>query len=247
MTETPKALPRTWHRDLVFARSLIGATPLGVLWVSERKNGDARARCHRLLALSAYRLFVSNGKAGLVSGFSENAHLFDLRSISYRAGDAIELHFGKLRLVVDDTVGTQFLTTLWSTLGRISHGVPRDRLPRLDGGAAALVDAFERVRGPDGTGADDGLCAAYGAACDFFGAKPRDSVAAYVRRAVKAAKTRRSLRLFDVGAALREPGTFRADDLPALARALRASSAFDGVVRARVRSGGDFVERGGRS
>ena len=31
-TRVDNALPRTWHRDLVFARTLLGSTPIGVLW-----------------------------------------------------------------------------------------------------------------------------------------------------------------------------------------------------------------------
>ena len=74
--------------------------------------------------MSAYRLFVSNGKAGLVSGLNENAHLFDLLRIGYVPGDCITLVFKKLTLVIDDTVGTQLVTKLWETLLGISYEVP---------------------------------------------------------------------------------------------------------------------------
>ena len=77
-TRVDNALPRTWHRDLVFARTLLGSTPIGVLWLHRLQNGQRSQACYRLAVLSEYRRFVSNGKAGMVSGFTEHAHLFDL-------------------------------------------------------------------------------------------------------------------------------------------------------------------------
>ena len=139
-TRVDNALPRTWHRDLVFARTLLGSTPIGVLWLNRLQNGQRSQACYRLAVLSEYRLFVSNGKAGMVSGFTEHAHLFDLVKVEYKPGDRTVFCFRKLRVEVDDTVGTQLLSTLWRTLGAISAEVPPARLPQLDAGARRVVD-----------------------------------------------------------------------------------------------------------
>lgn len=67
------ALPRTWERDLVYARELLGRSePRGVLWVCELRGGDRDRACYRLLVISDFRLHVTNAKQGLVSGFAEN-------------------------------------------------------------------------------------------------------------------------------------------------------------------------------
>lgn len=67
------ALPRTWGRDLVYARELLGRSePRGVLWVCELRGGDRERACYRLIVISDFRLYVTNAKQGLVSGFAEN-------------------------------------------------------------------------------------------------------------------------------------------------------------------------------
>ena len=189
-TRVDNALPRTWHRDLVFARTLLGSTPIGVLWLNRLQNGQRSQACYRLAVLSEYRLFVSNGKAGMVSGFTEHAHLFDLVKVEYKPGDRTVFCFRKLRVEVDDTVGTQLLSTLWRTLGAISAEVPPARLPQLDAGARRVVDDEQEERSERRDAAEvvasgDGFAAAYGAACDYFGVRARESVRAYVKAAAR--------------------------------------------------------------
>ncbi|KAH8058150.1 guanine nucleotide exchange factor [Aureococcus anophagefferens] len=186
-TRVDNALPRTWHRDLVFARTLLGSTPIGVLWLNRLQNGQRSQACYRLAVLSEYRLFVSNGKAGMVSGFTEHAHLFDLVKVEYKPGDRTVFAFRKLRVEVDDTVGTQLLSTLWRTLGAISAEVPPARLPQLDAGARRVVDDEQEERSERRDAAEvvasgDGFAAAYGAACDYFGVRARESVRPTPRR-----------------------------------------------------------------
>ncbi|KAK7254501.1 hypothetical protein SO694_00011256 [Aureococcus anophagefferens] len=203
-TRVDNALPRTWHRDLVFARTLLGSTPIGVLWLNRLQNGQRSQACYRLAVLSEYRLFVSNGKAGMVSGFTEHAHLFDLVKVEYKPGDRTVFAFRKLRVEVDDTV---------------VDDEQEERSERRD--AAEVVAS------------GDGFAAAYGAACDYFGVRARESVRAYVKAAAKA--TSGDMRIFDLGRALRDGppkhrGRFADVDLAAVAIPLRHSTLFDAVA-----------------
>lgn len=120
------SLPRTWERDLVYGRDILGhGEPRGVLWVSELRGGDRDRGVYRLVIVSDFRVFVTNGKQGLVSSFIENvmhgvhsddehirsicrsqAHFYDLERICYIAGDRVEFHFKRFALIIDDTVGT---------------------------------------------------------------------------------------------------------------------------------------------
>ena len=79
----------------------------------------------------------------------------------------------------------------------------------------------------------DGFAAAYGAACDYFGVRARESVRAYVKAAARA--TSGDMRIFDLGRALRDGppkhrGRFADVDLAAIAIPLRHSTLFDAVA-----------------
>jgi len=178
-------LPRTWHRDLSYARDLLkGATPRGVLWVSELKGGDRDRASYKLVVVSEHRLFVTTGKAGLVSGVfaAQNAHLFDLTSIVVAPGDRMEFHFKKLSVVIDDTVGPSLVSTVWNALLALSYEVPETRLPALEGSAEAVVTDLPLLG--ETTSPAEGFAASYRGACDQLGVKARACVERYVAQAL---------------------------------------------------------------
>ena len=229
-------MPRTWHRDLSFGRDLLrGATPRGVLWVSELKGGDRERGSYRLLVISESRFYVTNGKAGLVSGSMQHAHLFDLERINFVAGDRIEFHFAKkFSVILDDTVGPSIVSTVWNALMAMSYEVPRHRLPVLEGHAELVVDddlLNDTLRSPS-----EGFAASYRGACDQLGVKPRSCVERYIGVALgggSSPKTRENddfVRVFDIGAACRDDNKFSDADIPALARPLSSTSHFDAVA-----------------
>jgi len=231
-------LPRTWYRDLQFARALLGGvTPLGVLWVQELKGGarDVAKPSYRLVVISDFRVFVTNGKVGIVSGIAQNAHLFDLERICVKDGDRIELHFKKLSVILDDTVGPQIVSTIWTALSALSYEVPAARLPQLDAGAQNLIDAADALRASHETLPVEGFVTTYRAACDYFGVKPRSCVESYLFQNLAAKKPEeRGSREFNLGVACRDQTAdkqrFTCEDLPAIARALAVTSHFDAVV-----------------
>ena len=67
----------------------------------ERRSG---ASTYRLVVVSDWRLYVTNGKQGL-AGHSQNAHFYDLQSVRIHPGDRVELNFKKMNFVLEDTIG----------------------------------------------------------------------------------------------------------------------------------------------
>lgn len=233
-------LPRTWHRDLAFARDLLRTDhPKGVLWATELRNERST---YRLIVLSETRLYVTNGKQGF-TGHVENAHLFDLERVIVSPGDRMEFHFKKLRLVLDDTIGPLIVTTLWNALLALSFEVPQSRLPALEGVAGTIIEDMERTVAPSvGTAPSAGFLATYRAACDHIGVKPRGCVQRYIIE-FKWTPKDDELRVFDLSVACRDDelgGKFMDADFPALSRALAVTTYVDAVALVgRPRQGQD--------